>query len=123
MHAIPYTATHWLFTFLHIVFTVLHSVCPTPFLYAVISLLPCSIYVARKLLHLHDDDFIHYVVCPKCENLYEYNECINHVGNELESKHCSYIAFKNHQFMHYQNPCNAVEVYCNCVVVMLLPVL
>ena len=67
--AIPYTATHWLFTFLHTVFTVLYSGCPTPFLYAVVSLLPCSLYLAWKLLHFHSDDFICYVVCPKCESL------------------------------------------------------
>ena len=107
-YAIPYTATHWLFTFLHTVFTVLYSICPTPFLYAVISLLPCSLYLEWKLLHLHDDDFIRYVVCPKCENLYEYLECINRVGNELESKRCTYVAFKNHPFMRYRSPCNAV---------------
>ena len=107
-YAIPYTATHWLFTFLHTAFTVLYSVCPTPFLYAVISLLPCSLYLAWKLLHLHDDNFIRYVVCPKCESLYEYHECICRVGNELESKRCTYIAFKNHPFVRYRNPCDTV---------------
>ena len=92
----------------HTAFTVLYSVCPTPFLYAVISLLPCSLYLAWKLLHLHDDNFIRYVVCPKCESLYEYHECICRVGNELESKRCTYIAFKNHPFVRYRNPCDTV---------------
>ena len=55
-------------------FMVLYSVCPSPFICAVVSLLPCSFYLAWKLLHLHDDDFIQYVVCPKCESLYEYHE-------------------------------------------------
>ncbi len=107
-YAIPYMATHWLFAFLHTVFTVLYSVCPSPFICAVVSLLPCSLYLAWKLLHLHDDDFIRYVVCPKCESLYEYHECIVRIGSELQSKRCSYIAFPNHPFARYRNPCNVV---------------
>ena len=35
-------------------------------------------------------------------------ECINRVGSELESRRCTYIAFKNHPFMRYRNPCSAV---------------
>ena len=107
-YAIPYTATHWLFTFLHATFTVLYAVCPTPFIYAVVSLLPCSLYLAWKLLHLHDDDFIRYVVCPKCDSLYEYHECIVGVRSELQSKCCTYVAFKNHPFVRYRSPCNTV---------------
>lgn len=107
-YAIPYTATHWLFTFLHATFTVLHSVCPTPFIYAVVSLLPCSLYLAWKLVHLHDDDFVRYVVCPKCDSLYDYQECIVHVRSELQSKRYTYVAFKNHPFVRYRSPCNTV---------------
>ena len=42
-YAIPYMATHWLFIFFHTVFTVLYSVCPSPFICAVVSILPCSL--------------------------------------------------------------------------------
>ena len=35
-------------------------------------------------------------------------ECINRVRSELESRRCTYIAFKNHPFMRYRNPCSAV---------------
>lgn len=107
-YAIPYDATNWLFTFLHSLFTVLHFVCPTPFIYAVLSLLPCSIYLAWKVLHLHDDDFIRYVVCPKCCSIYNYDECILRVGGELQSKHCTHVEFKNHPFPRLRNPCNVV---------------
>ena len=89
-------------------FMVLYSVCPSPFICAVVSLLPCSFYLAWKLLHLHDDDFIQYVVCLKCESLYEYHESIVCIRSELQSKCCSYIAIPNHPFARYRNPCSVV---------------
>ena len=79
-YAIPYTATHWLFTFLHTVFS-LSSIC------AVVSLLPCSLYIAWKLLHLHDS--------LRCLWDSEYHQCIIRV----RSKRCSYSAFQNHPFV------------------------
>ena len=54
---------------LRTMFTVLYSVCPSPFICAIVSLLACSLYLAWKLLHLHDDNIIRYVVCPKCESV------------------------------------------------------
>lgn len=90
---------------IHISSYIVYCVCPSPFICAVVSHLLCSLYLAWKLLHLHDDDFIRYVVCPKCESLYEYHECIIRIGSELQSKRCSYIEFPNKR---YRNPCNAV---------------
>ena len=42
---IPYNATQWLFTFITMVFTTLQTVCPTPFIAAVVAL-PGSLYLA-----------------------------------------------------------------------------
>ena len=33
---------------------------------------PCTLKTVRSLLSLHEDDIIHYVVCPSCNSIYEY---------------------------------------------------
>lgn len=93
---LPYNATQWLFTFLHILFTALRTVCPTPFILAVCTLLPGSLYLAWRLLKVDEDEFIRYVVCPKCDSIYRFEECIIKSGTQLLSKRCSYVAFRNH---------------------------
>ena len=42
-YVLPYNATQWIFTFLHILFCTLSTLCPTPFLLAVCTLLPGSL--------------------------------------------------------------------------------
>ena len=51
---------------------------------------PCSLY------HLHQqvgfrDSFEKYVVCRKCNRLYQFKDCIDSIGH---SKRCSYQAFR-----------------------------
>ena len=93
-YVLPYNGTRWLFTFLHILFATLRTLCPTPFLLAVCMLLPGSLHLAWRLLKV-EDEFIRYVVCPKCDSIYRFEECIDKSGTQLLSKR-SYIAFENH---------------------------
>ena len=106
-YVFPYNATQWLFTFHHILFTTLRTICSTPFILAVCMLLPGSLYLAWRLLKVDEDEFIRYVVCPKCDSIYRFEECIK-FGTQLLSKRCSYVAFKNHPQRRYRAPCNTL---------------
>ena len=96
------------FTFLHILFATLRTVCPTTFLLAVCTLLPGSLYLAWRLLKVDEDEFIRYVVCPKCDSIYRFDECIVQSGTQLLSKRCSYVAFKNHPQRWHRTTCNTL---------------
>ena len=110
---LPNSATQWIFTSLHILFATLRTVCPTPFLLAVCTLLPGSLYLAWRLLKVDENEFIRYVVCPKCDSIYRFEECIIQSGTQLLSKHCSYVAFKNHPQRWHRAPCNSSSQNCD----------
>lgn len=58
---------------------------------------PKSFLTAQSLLGLHSDDFVQYVVCRKCDSVYELEACIARSPNgELVSKRCIHIEFSNH---------------------------
>ena len=82
--------------------------CPTPFILAVCMLLPGSLYLAWSLLKVDEDVFIRYVVCPKRDSIYRFEECIVKSGAQLLSKRCSYVAFKSHPQQQYRAPCNTL---------------
>ena len=42
---------------------------------------------------MDEDEFIWYDVCPKCESICQFEECIIQSGTQLLSKR-SYVAFK-----------------------------
>ena len=48
------------------------------------------------LRNTHNDDFTVYVVCPKCDSIYEYDDCVVYVQGKKQSKHCKHIAYPNH---------------------------
>ncbi len=107
VYVVPYQATQWLFAFLHAVLKSLFAVAPTPFLEAVIAVIPTSLYTAWKSVKLEKDEFLHYVVCPKCNSIYRYEDCVLRSGTQVRSKMCSYVAFPNHPHKRYRSPCNA----------------
>ena len=52
------------------------------------------------------DKFKKYVICPKCNSLYEFKECISTSITGVESpKACSHIAFCNHPHVSRRQPC------------------
>ena len=58
--------------------------------------------VQRALWNKTEDDFIMYVVCPKCDSLYDYTDCIH----RNESKHCTNVAYPNHPMVRKRKNCN-----------------
>ena len=59
--------------------------------------IPVGTKTVHKLLGTHGNDFIKYVVCPKCHSVYSYEYCIERrsYGASI-SKLCQHVAFPNH---------------------------
>ena len=56
---------------------------------------PTSSFVLRQLVHLDRDDFVKYVVCPKCSsNALNPGDCTQRVGGRIIAKCCIHKAFK-----------------------------
>lgn len=59
--------------------------------------LPVSIGALCHMLDLDKHVFTVYVVCPKCDSLYEYQDCIKHLSDGTkESVRCCHITMPNH---------------------------
>ena len=59
--------------------------------------LPNTLYKLKKHLGLlNGDDFIKYVICPKCKTLYGYNDCVkNHFGRQVSAR-CTFVPWFRH---------------------------
>ena len=56
-----------------------------------------TIHSLWHLINLQEDDFVAYVVCPKCDSIYNYNDFFEIRHNGLkESKFCSHVSFPSH---------------------------
>ena len=53
----------------------LSNICSSNKLERIVASFPKTLYLARQMLRLNDDDFINYVTCPKCYSLHNYNDC------------------------------------------------
>ena len=62
-----------------------------------------------KVINFKQDDFIEYVVCPKCCTLYSLSDCITHNIDGDGSKLCNYIEFPHlHPHVSRRIPCGEV---------------
>ena len=70
--------------------------------------IPLSLKNIRQLLSFHKDDFVTYVVCPSCDSLYEFDDCVERsiTGRHEESKYCRHVKFPNHTVASKRSPCN-----------------
>lgn len=58
---------------------------------------PNTLYKLRKQLGLMDsDDFVKYVVCPKCKTLYNYKDCVEKRCGRKVSARCRFILWSQH---------------------------
>ena len=69
------------------------------------SILPKSVYSARKLLGRNLDHFLKFVCCPKCSTLYEADKCIltNRDGTKV-SVACSHVPFSKSSLSKVSTP-------------------
>ena len=92
--------------FLHALFTVLSE--RLPWMSFFVGSFPSSVYLLKKFFGLHKDCFQKFVVCPKCNSLYNYDSAYETVGSRRVSKKCSYVEFPNHRHRAHRKPCNEV---------------
>ena len=70
------------------------------------SAIPLTLQSLQRLIALQEDDFLNYVVCPKCDSVYEYKDCFYTMQNgSKESKCCSHIHFPNHPQISRRKSC------------------
>ena len=79
---------------------------------AVINIFPKCLYGIRKLLKSSYQITV-YVVCPRCDKLYDLSECITRLRNEDISKRCSHIEFPNHKYVSRRTKCDTTETNSN----------
>ena len=59
----------------------------------------------KKYFGLSQDQFTKYVICSKCESLYEYKDCFQSGVCNSHPKVCGHIAFRNHPHLSRRQPC------------------
>ena len=69
---------------------------------------PLSISYLHKLININKTDFDIYVVCPDCDSIYEFDDCIERRCGNFESKHCKYVHFPNHPILCHRKTCNTL---------------
>ena len=69
---------------------------------------PKSLSAARKTILGDSALFYEYIVCPKCNAIYDYDKCIEKAadGSIISSK-CQNVKFQNHQQHSQRLPCGA----------------
>lgn len=80
----------------------------------VADVLPVGTGTIHKLLGVtHMNDFVRFVVCPKCHSVYEFDDCVAKSSNgKLESKLCRHVPYPNHPQRARRKACNALLFDC-----------
>ena len=68
-----------MFQFLH----VMRINCSSEYLSQLALMRPSSLYLLRKFVNLKRDNFVKFVVCPKCASLYQLKNCTRLVGGQI----------------------------------------
>ena len=84
-----------LLEFLRAVFDSMTTIVPAIGSFAV--LFPKSLHLLKKQLGIDQDKFIKYVVCPKCNTLYNFDDCYVLQNRKRVSKKCTFVEFPNHR--------------------------
>ena len=76
-----------------------------PYVAAMLTVFPTSLYLARKMLGIDRDNFEHYVVCPSCYHLYRLSECLKEdARGNMQPEKCSHVSCKKGK---YSKKCNS----------------
>ncbi|KXJ06347.1 hypothetical protein AC249_AIPGENE12530 [Exaiptasia diaphana] len=93
-----------LISFIGAVFSSLGSLFPA--LASVALLFPKSFNLLKQKLGLTKDQFVKFVVCPKCETLYEFDDCYEERLGQTVIKTCQYVNHGNHRQVFRRTVCN-----------------
>ena len=67
-----------------------------------------SFDMMNKSINFGHDSFIKYVVCPKCNQTYMHEQCIQIRGTEQSTKKCDYVEFPRHPQVRRREPCGGL---------------
>ena len=70
--------------------------------HAALASVPSSVYKLRRMLGIRE--FTHYVVCRKCNYVYDFSQCKD---RNNRSKTCNFVAFPNHSQARMREHCGA----------------
>ena len=100
-HYIPDTAMNALIKFLYMFFVVLSRISTS--VEGIRNHFPSSL----SKLNIKTDHFTRYVVCPRCSELYLFQDSKDKIGTESISKKCSHVRFPKHPHQSQRGPCSA----------------
>ena len=92
-----------LVTAFHAIFRVAGILHPTFSILA--DRFPSTVTKMYEYLGLNSNDFVKYVVCPKCEALYKYEECFVFRLGRNQALTCQHVEFPNHRQRWRRAPC------------------
>ena len=72
-----------------------------------VDMFPTTIFKTRKFAGLNTDEFVKFVVCPKCHKLYTYDQAMTVVDGRKETNTCDFVRFPNHIHERMRTPCGA----------------
>ena len=71
---------------------------------SVAATIPTSVYKLQRCTD-SSNHCISYVVCPKCQYLCKYDDCLGRTGTRTYSKTCSFVQFPNHVQGKFRSEC------------------
>ena len=71
--------------------------------------IPKSMCTIRKLINMKQA-IKEYVVCPKCDRLYDLSDCIIVENGQEQSKLCEFIKFPRHRQTSHRSKCNTTPM-------------
>ena len=95
VHGLFYNDNEILLELLRAVFESMATAVPVIGSFAVSFLK--SLHLFKKQLGFDQDKFIKYVVCPKCDTPYNFDDCFELHYRERVSKNCTFVEFPNHR--------------------------
>ena len=84
-----------LLEFLRAVFESMATIVPLIGSFA--SAFPKSLHLLKRQLGFDQHKFVKYVVCPKCDTLYNFDDCFILQNRKRVSKNCTFVEFPNHR--------------------------
>ena len=75
----------------------------------VLESMPANIDAAQKYLWVQEEQpFVTYVVCPSCDSIYDYEDCVVTRNSVKESKRCKHVSYPNHPHLSRRKECGTL---------------
>ena len=67
--------------------------------------LPQAYKTAQKMIGFNCPSFEQFVVCPECDAVYSFNDCVINNSGQNMSGACRHVEFPNHTQAHFRKAC------------------